>query len=53
VMALILLGFASMAFVETRHPSTLPLVTPNRHFSWLSLSQALHILAKVSAKSEM
>jgi hypothetical protein len=52
-MALILSGFSSMPFVETKHPSTLALVTPNMHFSRLSLSRTLHILANVSAKLEM
>jgi hypothetical protein len=53
VMALILLGFALMHFMETKHPSTFPLVTPNMHFSGLSLSQASRMLVKVSARSEM
>jgi hypothetical protein len=50
VMALILSRFASTSFVETKHPRTLPLVIPNMHFSELSLSQALHIFAKVFVK---
>jgi hypothetical protein len=33
VMALILSGFALIPFVETKQPSTLPLVTLNIHFS--------------------
>jgi hypothetical protein len=41
------------AVMETKHPRTLPHVTPNTNFSGLSLSRASHILAKVSAKSEM
>jgi hypothetical protein len=53
MMALILSGFASMPFMETKHPRTLPLLTPNTHFSGLSLSQASHILAKVPARLEM
>jgi hypothetical protein len=53
MMALILLGFYSMPFIETKHPNTLPLVTPNTHFSGLSLSRASRILVKVSARSEM
>jgi hypothetical protein len=52
-MALILSGFASMPFVDTRHTSTLPLVMPNMHLSGLSLSQASRILVNVSTKSEM
>jgi hypothetical protein len=32
---------------------TLPLVTPNTHFSGLSVRRASHILAKVSTRSEM
>jgi hypothetical protein len=53
MLALILSGFASMPFMENKHRSTLPLVTPNTHFSGLSLSRASHILVKVSTKSEM
>jgi hypothetical protein len=53
VMALILSGFASMPFMEIRHPSTLCLVTPNMHLSRLSLSRASRIFTKVSARSEM
>jgi hypothetical protein len=53
VMALILLRFALMPFVETKHPRTLPLVIPNMHFSRLSLSQASRMFVKVSAKLKM
>jgi hypothetical protein len=53
MVALILLGFASMPFVETKQSRTLPLVIPNIHFLGLSLSLASHIFVKVSAKSEM
>jgi hypothetical protein len=53
MIALILSGFASIPFVETKHPRTLPLVTPNKHFFGLSLSRASHILVKVSARLEM
>jgi hypothetical protein len=53
MMALILSWFVLMPFMEIKHPSTLPLVTPNTHFSGLSLSQALCILVKVFARSEM
>jgi hypothetical protein len=52
-MALILLGFALMPFVETIQPRTLPLVIPNIHFSRLSLSLASRIFVKISAKSNM
>jgi hypothetical protein len=53
VMDLILWGFASMPFMETKHPRTLPLVIPNMHFSRLSLSRALCTFVKVSAKSKI
>jgi hypothetical protein len=53
VIALILLGFASMPFVETNHSRTLHHVILNMHFSGLSLSLASHIFMEVSAKSEM
>jgi hypothetical protein len=49
-IALILSGFASIPLTETKQPSTLPLLTPNMHFSWLSLSCALRILAMVSTR---
>jgi hypothetical protein len=52
-IAFILSGLASMPLVETQHPRTLPLITLNTHFCGLSLSLALHILAKVSAMSEI
>jgi hypothetical protein len=52
-IAFILAGLASMPFVVTRQPSTLPLVTPKTHFSELILSLPSHILAKVSARLEM
>jgi hypothetical protein len=42
-----------MPFMETKHPSTLPLVTSNTHFSGLILNRASRILAKVSDKLEM
>jgi hypothetical protein len=35
-MALILLGFALMPFVEFKHPNTLLLVIPNMHFLGLT-----------------
>jgi hypothetical protein len=46
-------GLASMPLVETRHSSTLPLVTLQTHLSGLSLSLALRIWTRVFAKSEM
>jgi hypothetical protein len=52
MMALILSRFALMHFMETKQPNTLPLVTPNMHFSRLSLSRASRILAKVFARPE-
>jgi hypothetical protein len=42
-----------MPLVDTRQPNTLPHVTPKTHFSGLSLSLALRILAKVSVRSDM
>jgi hypothetical protein len=50
VMALILLRFASMPFVETKHLRILALVIPNMHFSGLSLILSLLIFVKVFAK---
>jgi hypothetical protein len=52
-IAFILLGLASMPFMETNHPNTLPRITPKTHLSRLSLSLASHILVKVSVRSEM
>jgi hypothetical protein len=52
-IAFILSELASMPLVETRQPSTLPLVTQKTHFTGLSLSLASRILAKVPARSEM
>jgi hypothetical protein len=52
-MSLILLGFASMPFMEITHHRTLLLVIPNMHFYGFSLSRASRILVKVSAMSEM
>jgi hypothetical protein len=51
VIALILSGFASMPFVDIRHPRTFPFVTPNTHFSGFNLCLASRMFAKVSAKS--
>jgi hypothetical protein len=45
--------FASKPFVETKHPRTFPLVTPNINFSALSYSLPSRIFVKVSARSEM
>jgi hypothetical protein len=53
VIALILSGFASIPFIDIRHPRTFPLVTPNTHFSGFHLSLASRMFAKVSAKSEI
>jgi hypothetical protein len=53
MMALILSGFASMPFVESRQSRTFPFVIPNIHFSRLSLSHASRIFVKVSARSEI
>jgi hypothetical protein len=50
-MALILSGLALIPFTDTKQPRTLPLRTPNTHFSGLSFNCALYILAKVFAKS--
>jgi hypothetical protein len=50
-IAFILSRFASIPSTKTKQPSTLPLLTPNTHFSGLSFNCALRILAKVSAKS--
>jgi hypothetical protein len=51
VIALILSGFASIPFVDIRHPRTFLFVTPNTHFSGFNLSLASHMFVKVSAKS--
>jgi hypothetical protein len=51
--ALILSGFASIPFVETKQSGSFPFVIPNVHFSRLSLSLASRIFAKVSVRSEM
>jgi hypothetical protein len=51
MMALILLGFVLMPFVETRQPRTFPFVILNTHFSGLSFNLASRIFVKVSAKS--
>jgi hypothetical protein len=50
-IAFILSGLASIPFNDTKQPKTLPLCTPNTHFSGLSFSYALRMLVKVSAKS--
>jgi hypothetical protein len=42
-----------MPLVDTKHPNTLPHVTPKAHFSGLSLSVASRILAKISVRLEM
>jgi hypothetical protein len=51
IIAFILPWFTLIPFTETKHPNTLPLLTPNTHFSGLSFNCALHMLAKVPAKS--
>jgi hypothetical protein len=53
MIALILLGLASIPLVETKQPNTLPLVTPKTHLSGLSLRFASRIFVKVSNRSEM
>jgi hypothetical protein len=50
-MAFILSRLASIRFTDIRQPKTLPLHTLDTHFSGLSFSCALHMLAKVLAKS--
>jgi hypothetical protein len=50
-IALILLGLASMPFVDTRQPRNLPFFTPKTHFSGFSLRPACLKLANVSCKS--
>jgi hypothetical protein len=53
MIALILSGLASIPLVETKQPNTLPHITPETHFSGLSLRLATRMLAKVSDRSEM
>jgi hypothetical protein len=50
IIAFILSGFALIPLAETKQSSTLPLLTPNTHFSGLSFNWALHMLVKVSTK---
>jgi hypothetical protein len=52
-IAFILSRLASMPLVDTKHPNTLPRVTPKMHFSGLSLSMASRILVKVFVRSDM
>jgi hypothetical protein len=52
-MALVLLGLASIPLLETRQPSTLPLVTPKTHLSGFNLSLASRMLAKFSVRLEI
>jgi hypothetical protein len=52
-IASILLGFASIPFVDTRHPSNFPFFTPKTHFLGFSLRLAFLKLANVSYKSAM
>jgi hypothetical protein len=53
MMALVLSGFALIPSMETKHPGTLPLMTPNTHFSGLSLSPTSRILVQFSSRSKM
>jgi hypothetical protein len=46
-IAFILSGFASIPLTETKQPRTLPLLTPNTHFSGLSFNCAFRMVAKV------
>jgi hypothetical protein len=52
-IAYILLGFASIHFVDTRHPRNFPVFTPKTHFSGFNLRPAFLKLANVSCKSAM
>jgi hypothetical protein len=52
-MTSILLGLASMPFVDTKQPRNLPFFTPKTHFSRFSLRSARLKLVNVSCKSEM
>jgi hypothetical protein len=47
-IASILLGFASIPFVDIRQPKNLPFFTPKTHFSRLSFKPAFLKLANVS-----
>jgi hypothetical protein len=49
-MALILLGFALMPFLDTMYPRTFPMWIPKTHFSGLSQSLASHMLENASIK---
>jgi hypothetical protein len=50
-IAFILFGLASIPLIETKQPNTLPQLTPNMHFSRLSVYCAFCMLTKVSARS--
>jgi hypothetical protein len=52
-IALILLGLASIPFVETRQPRNLPFFTPKTHFSGFNFTPACLKLANVSYRSVM
>jgi hypothetical protein len=52
-IASILLGLASIPFVDTRQPRNLPFFTPKTHFSEFNFKPACLKLANVSCKSEM
>jgi hypothetical protein len=53
VIVLILSGFASMPFIDTKHPKTFPLVILHTQFSGFYLSLASRMLVMVSAKSKI
>jgi hypothetical protein len=53
IVALILSRLALIPLLETKQPNTLPHVTPEMHFSELSLRLASRMLVKVSARLEM
>jgi hypothetical protein len=50
-MALILSGLASIPFMDTMQPWTLPFCTPKMHFSGFNFNYALCMLAKVTTRS--
>jgi hypothetical protein len=52
-IASILLGLASIPFVDTRQPRNLPFFTPKTHFSGFNFKPACLKLANVSYKSAM
>ena len=52
-IASILLGFASIPFVDTRHPRNFPFFTSKTIFSGFSFRPAIMKLVNVSCKSAM